>query len=341
MVLKSNGDYVIEMVVDVDALALGVPSTTDSALLAERLRGLTPEEFTRCVNYAKETIQNRVRIRFDGQKQTPPISFPEPGTTAADRSDLPTVLGLIARLSGRIPPGSKEFTFGASRSFNAVHLTILDQNSVSGVRQILSPSEDSPPYRLGQNEQTPDRVGVVWQYLFLGFEHILPKGLDHILFVVGLFLLSTKMKPLLWQVTAFTMAHSITLALSMLEIVSLPSRLVESLIALSIAYVAIENMLTSELKPWRPAVVFLFGLLHGLGFASVLRGLGLPRGEFATGLIMFNVGVELGQLSVVLMAFLAVGWFRRAQWYRPRIVFPLSAGIALTGLYWCVQRAMG
>ena len=129
----------------------------------------------------------------------------------------------------------------------------------------------------------PTRWEIARQYLVLGYTHILPKGLDHILFVLGIFLLSPRVKPMLLQVTAFTIAHSITLGLSIYGVVSLPSRVVEPLIALSIAYVAIENLVTRELKPWRLALVFMFGLLHGLGFAGVLRELGLPRDEFLTG----------------------------------------------------------
>jgi hypothetical protein len=125
----------------------------------------------------------------------------------------------------------------------------------------------------------------------------------------------------------------------MFDVVSLPSRLVESLIALSIAYVAVENVLTSELKPWRPAVVFAFGLLHGMGFAGVLRELGLPRDQFVPALIAFNVGVELGQLSVVALAMLFVGRFRGQPWYRKAIVIPASLAIAAVGLYWAVERA--
>jgi hypothetical protein len=158
--------------------------------------------------------------------------------------------------------------------------------------------------------------------------------------VLGLFLLSTRLGPLTWQVTAFTIAHTLTLGLSMYGLVSLPSRLVETLIALSIAYVAIENIVTSELKPWRPVLVFGFGLLHGLGFAVVLRELGLPQGEFVTALFSFNIGVELGQLSVIAMAFLAVGWFRERSWYRRAIVLPASLAISLVGLYWAAQRAL-
>jgi hypothetical protein len=139
-------------------------------------------------------------------------------------------------------------------------------------------------------------------------------------------------------VTAFTVAHSVTLALSMYGVVSLPSRLVETLIAASIAYVAIENMFTSKLHAWRPAVVFCFGLLHGLGFASVLRELGLPREQFVPALISFNVGVELGQLTVVSSAFLVVGRLRERPYYRKLVVIPCSAAIAVTGVYWAITR---
>ncbi len=187
----------------------------------------------------------------------------------------------------------------------------------------------------------PTRVEIVRQYLALGYTHILPKGLDHILFVLGLFLLSPRMKTMLLQVTAFTIAHSITLGLSMYGLVSLPSRVVEPLIALSIAYVAIENLVTRELKPWRLLLVFIFGLLHGLGFAGVLRELGLPRGEFLTALLTFNVGVELGQLTVIAAALAAAGAFMNKGWYRHRVVIPASLAIALVGVYWTLVRVAG
>jgi hypothetical protein len=211
---------------------------------------------------------------------------------------------------------------------------------MSSIKHVLGPSEDSPPFPMGQPVAAATWLHTAYRYLLLGFTHILPKGLDHILFVVGLFLLSVKWRPLLWQITAFTVAHTVTLALSVTGLVALPSRIVEPLIALSIAYVAVENIFTEELKPWRPAMVFGFGLLHGLGFAGVLRELGLPAGELVTALLSFNVGVELGQITVVLLAFAAVGWARKAEWYRASIVKPISAAIALTGLYWVVQRAV-
>jgi hypothetical protein len=127
----------------------------------------------------------------------------------------------------------------------------------------------------------------------------------------------------------------------MLDFVSLPARLVEPLIALSIAYVAIENLVTSELKSWRLALVFSFGLLHGMGFAGVLRDVGLPRGDFLTALIAFNLGVEAGQLAVVAMAFAAVVYWRRnALAYRRLVSQPASIVIACAGLYWMMQRLL-
>ena len=131
---------------------------------------------------------------------------------------------------------------------------------------------------------------VVGRYLVLGFKHIVPEGLDHILFVLGLFLLSTHWRPLLWQVTAFTVAHSITLALSLYGVVRLPASVVEPTIAASIVFVAVENILTTRLQTWRVFVVFIFGLVHGLGFAGVLRDLGLPRQAFVTGFNWFQPG---------------------------------------------------
>ncbi|MEO0766894.1 MAG: HupE/UreJ family protein [Pseudomonadota bacterium] len=149
-----------------------------------------------------------------------------------------------------------------------------------------------------------------WQtfaaYIPVGFDHILPKGLDHILFVLGLFFLSTRIGPLLWQVSAFTLAHTVTLALGALGHISIPGSIVEPLIAASIVYVAVENIFSRGLTPWRPAIVFGFGLLHGLGFASVLGEFGLPDGQFIPALVGFNVGVELGQLAVIAMAALAL-----------------------------------
>lgn len=176
-------------------------------------------------------------------------------------------------------------------------------------------------------------------YIAIGFEHIVPKGLDHILFVLGLFFFSLAMKPLLVQITAFTVAHTVTLALAVLGIVNLSPAIVEPLIAASIVFVAVENIFGGQIGWRRTLIVFGFGLLHGLGFASVLGEIGLDPTRFVTGLIGFNIGVELGQLAVILAAFLLVGMpFGQKPWYRRAIAIPASVGIAAIGAYWAVER---
>ena len=140
----------------------------------------------------------------------------------------------------------------------------------------------------------------------MGFDHIVPKGLDHILFVLGLFFLAAQFRPLLLQISLFTLAHTITLALAALGYVNLPGSIVEPLIAASIVFIAIENVWARGISRWRPFVIFGFGLLHGLGFASVLGEFGLPEETFVAALIGFNVGVEVGQLAVIAVMFLCV-----------------------------------
>lgn len=179
-------------------------------------------------------------------------------------------------------------------------------------------------------------------FIPVGFDHILPNGLEHILFVLALFFLSTSWQALLWQVSALTLAHTLKLALATLGAISIPPYLVEPLIALSITFVIAENLVTQKLHTWRPVIVFAFGQLHGLGFASVLQDFGLPDGQFVPALIGFNLGVELGQLAVIAIAFCTVGqWFRNKLWYRTRIAMPASGVIALIGLYWFIDQMGG
>lgn len=175
-------------------------------------------------------------------------------------------------------------------------------------------------------------------YLRLGFEHILPLGLDHVLFVVGLFLAAPAARPLVWQVSAFTLAHTLTLALATLGVVQVPAAVVEPLIALSIAAIAIENLVARAFHWRRPLIVFAFGLLHGLGFAGALGALGLPPGDLLPALVGFNLGVEAGQLVVVGALLGTVGWWRHRAWYRSRIVVPGSIVVGVIGGYWTLER---
>ena len=180
---------------------------------------------------------------------------------------------------------------------------------------------------------------VLSYYLKLGIHHIVPSGLDHILFITGLCLLSNKVKPIIWQATAFTVAHCITLFLSMKNIIMAPAAIVEPIIALTILFVALENIFFTKLSAWRIGIVFMFGLIHGMGFASALNEIGLPRNHFIASLLSFNAGVEIGQLLIILLAFgLFIIPFGNKSWYRSRVVIPVSIGIACVALYWAIQR---
>jgi hypothetical protein len=176
-------------------------------------------------------------------------------------------------------------------------------------------------------------------YLQLGYKHIIPLGYDHILFVFGLFLLDPRIKNVIAQATAFTIAHSLTLGLAMLGIIQPVNSVIEPIIALSILFIAVENILLTEVKWWRILVVFIFGLIHGCGFASALHETGLPEKDFGLALFTFNAGVELGQITIILLAYMLIGkWFSGKVWYKKRITIPLSICIAVFSIYWTVER---
>jgi len=176
-------------------------------------------------------------------------------------------------------------------------------------------------------------------YIFIkaGFEHIIPQGLDHILFVLGLFFSTLKLRSLILQVTAFTFAHSITLALAALGFVKLQLSVVEPLIFLSILWVAFENTFFKKTTKWRPLVVFSFGLLHGLGFATLLTEYGLPKDNFISLLLAFNVGVEFGQFAVLLAAFILIRLIYLKTEYKNQLKIPASILIGCTGLFWFIE----
>lgn len=335
--------YDVEVVANVEALLAGVsPKHTDTnespnAQRYEALRALPPAELKQKLEaFAPEWIKG-MALEFDGARVTPSLVSAD----VPPVGDIKTARFSTVRLRGAVPSGAREFRWSYAAEFGDNVLKVREAGREQVASLWLKSGEWSDPYVLGEGIRPRSALQVAAQYTGLGYTHILPYGLDHILFVLGLFLLSTRWRPLLVQVTAFTVAHSITLALSIYGVLSISPSIVEPLIALSIVYVAIENVFTSRLHVWRPFVVFAFGLLHGMGFAGVLQEIGMPRSEFLTALITFNVGVELGQLSVIALAFLAVGWWgRRATWYHARVVVPASLAIAAVGLYWTVERVI-
>ncbi len=310
--------------------------------------------------------QTRLDLKFDGASAPMTVlRWRKHGDPAArlDSADLADT-SIVLHMGWRIPEGAHRMELG-SKLFAELevqplcHLRIFHQGveikrKFLGLddRYSLALAPDSLAAYLAAANRPAASPGaapaadadgdesVVLRFVKLGFTHILPDGLDHILFVLGLFFFSTLLRPLLIQVTAFTIAHSLTLGLSLLGVISLPSRIVEPLIALSIAVVAIENIFFRKMRPSRFLVVFAFGLIHGLGFAGVLKGLGLPEGQFLKVLVSFNGGVELGQLAVIALASALTVWMWKKPWYHRRVVIPVSALIAAVGLFWFVQRLL-
>lgn len=338
----ATGTFAFRLSVNLEALMAGIgPEHQDTdnapdAAAYNTLRALPSDELrARFTGFAPRWL-DQIVVMFGDERaklQLGDIIVPDNVDPALARISAVTI-------TGRAPEGAQTFRWQYPIAFGSNILRVRKQGSDEIDATWLKDGRMSDPIPLAGAPQR-SLWALAMDYVVIGFTHILPKGLDHILFVIGLYLLSPRIRPLLTQVTAFTVAHSITLGLGLYGIVALPPSIVEPLIALSIAYVAIENIFTTRLSPWRPFVVFGFGLLHGLGFAGVLAEVGLPRSDYVAGLIAFNVGVELGQLAVIAIAFLLTGlWFRSRSWYRQRIVVPASVVIACIGLYWTVERVM-
>jgi len=180
---------------------------------------------------------------------------------------------------------------------------------------------------------------IIKQYIQLGFTHVIPFGFDHILFILSIFFLNSNIKSVIIQCSVFTIAHSITLGLSAVDFLVVDTKIIEPLIALSIVITAIENIVSEKVNKRRLVVIFLFGTIHGLGFASALKETGIDRSHFFLSLLCFNFGVEIGQIIVVLAAYFIVSkWFRYKEWYKQRIVYPVSSIIGIIAMYWTIER---
>ncbi|WP_353342450.1 HupE/UreJ family protein [Litorivita sp. NS0012-18] len=329
----------MQLRINPEALLAGIDldqvSDTNEAPQAEdydALRALPPEALEQRLKARWPDLAKGVVVLIDGAAaplSLEEISIEDPGSAEVARA-------ATLQLTGDVPPRAEAVQLSWGAGYGRL---ILRQNGVEAAYTgTLGGGQISDAIALGGGSAI-GAWAAFGQYIPVGFEHILPLGLDHILFVLGLFFLSTHLRPLLWQVSAFTLAHTVTLAMGAMGWVTVPGSIVEPLIAASIVYVALENVFLGHLTRFRPVVIFGFGLLHGLGFASVLGEFGLPEGQFVPALIGFNVGVELGQLTVIALAFLAVGaWFRKKPWYQARIATPASLVIAAIGAYWFVER---
>lgn len=298
MTVTLNGEA---LAADVSLAGVQDTNALDEADELDRLRALEPDALRNELTPRLPDFAASLQMMADGAPVNVTVTGVEVGPVGNTDLSRETVL----QLSGPVPDGAETLSLTWPASYGP--LVLRQQGVDDPYTGYLDGGQSTGDIPIGGGITTSG-----WQvfgtYIPVGFDHILPKGLDHILFVLGLFFLSTRFTPLLWQVTSFTLAHTVTLAMAVLGIVSVPASIVEPLIAASIVYVAVENMVSDKLHRWRPFVIFGFGLLHGLGFASVLAEFGLPDGQVIPALIGFNIGVELGQLTVIAAAFVLV-WY--------------------------------
>jgi HupE/UreJ protein len=221
--------------------------------------------------------------------------------------------------------------------YDRLHQTFVNVYEDGALRQQFVLSADSPD-RTYYTGTTQGAIAVIKTFVPAGIHHILI-GPDHILFLIGLLLLGGGWKALLKIVTAFTIGHSITLSLAALNIVTPPPTIIEPAIALSIVFVGADNLVRGGGRDVRALIALTFGLVHGFGFANVLREFGLPREALGWSLFSFNVGVEIGQLFIVLLVATALALVRRrSETVGMRLAFAGSLVVIAAGTYWFVQR---
>ena len=342
----SDGRVGIEIRTSIEALLTGIDGryqNTQDAPNSEKydaLRMLGSDELREQFTPFHTTLVGGVNLLADGVSiplQMGVIDIAPPGYTKVPRAS-------VIRLVGTVPGGSTSLRWYYPPRFGdqAVRVRQVDEERGEyhwSSYQWIKDDKLSEPFSLTEVFAKPTFWSVGSSYLNAGFLHIVPKGLDHVLFILGVFLITMRLRPLLIQITMFTVAHSLTLSLGVLGYVNIPPQVVEPLIALSIAYVAFENLASDRLSRFRLPVIFGFGLLHGLGFASVLAEFGLPEGLYFAALFWFNVGVEFAQIGLLVAAYLGITvWFSCPEAYRRYVVLPGSLVIGGVGTYWMAER---
>lgn len=301
----------------------------------DRLRALDPERLKEAFQENWPELETRISLRDLNSDRDQRLSLSDVRVDPVGDMELPRFTYI---------------TFSTERATNAPvvfswdsklgPMILRQQGLENGLTEYLAPGQISSPIS-SKIQAQKSGWAVFIEYIPVGFDHIIPKGLDHVLFVLGLYFLSLKLSVLLWQITSFTLAHTVTLSAAAFGVINLPASVIEPLIAASIVFVAVENVFARRLSKWRPIVIFGFGLLHGLGFASVLSAFGLPDLQFIPALLGFNLGVELGQITVIFFAFIILGyWFGEKNWYRSRITIPASLLIATVGSWWFLERTI-
>ncbi len=325
---KLNAETVLS---EIDASLYQDTNDSPQSQKYDALRALSTEEVEKMVIENENKFTDKIKINIGDE--TIPLSLINVDTFQEINDEFPrdTTLNIGFEIK------DESFTIQFEKELGPVvirHFEDLSKESVL-FTTYLQPAERSS---LISQQTRSSALSTTIEYLVLGIEHIVPKGLDHILFIIGIFFYAIKFKPLLLQVTMFTVAHSITLILASLNLIFIPATIVEPLIALSISYVAIENIFQRRSTLLRYLIIFIFGLIHGLGFAFVLGDIGLNTSQLVLSLISFNIGVEIAQIAIIILASIIFIIPSRQSWYRAFLQIPISIIISMIGLYWFIER---
>lgn len=329
--------FKVELAMDVDPT--GDPAVDDQ---------VPPEQAAR--NFATESIE----IFFDDQHVKPEPAIRLVTTTDENTPKELTRKAVIGTLAGTIPKGAENFLLRVTENTEAAVVMVTNKDGKPARRlQVLYPGEFSNPLSLapvlegdpfdkeGSRPATPaqkvipDEAGGVSfaTWLARGFGAVLPNGIDFWAFMLALFLLSLRSRPLGWQVGAYTVAHSLGLALATFKLIAVPESIVLPVVAASALYPAIENLFLNDLKPWRPPLIAILGFAHGLAFAGILAGHGPETLSLPAALTAFNLGIELAQFTLLVVASLVTVALVKQPWFRHTVRAPLCVAVAAFSLY--------
>lgn len=350
-----NSDGTATIRVEIDTRCFVEDAEQEPYLQFWVLKEMNDTEKNALRKQAQDYVKQHLEFWFKPLKIDPDFKYTFTGFDNKKLEKIEDSVMITGEWKTKVPKGIEGYQIKALKSgkIDVQFLNHIDNKALDRIH-VLFPGETSflldlskltamvptasPENSVALESTTGDRWATLGTFLRQGFVHVVPLGLDHILFVLGLFFLSREWRPLLYQVTMFTLAHTITLGLATMGLVNVSGAIVEPIIAASIAFIAIENIFRPKYTHWRLLVVFIFGLIHGLGFAGALGELSLPPASLVIGLLGFNIGVEFGQLAVIGIAFAATAWLKEEKKYRDFVVVPGSAMIAVLGVYWTFER---
>jgi hydrogenase/urease accessory protein HupE len=246
-------------------------------------------------------------------------------------------LGVTVRFAGSIPAGAAHFSWQYGLTSTPYAFVLVSSDGHADETTWLEGDQKSPPVPLDRVAAPVARTGAARKYFRLGFVRFLPNGAAQVLFVLGIVLLNRRISAIVWQVGAFSLAHSLALAFTPYGS-GLPPPIVEPLIVLSIICLAVDNLMSRDLSRLRLAMIFGFGLIHGVAFAETLRQVSLPGVPRPGDQLWFNAGIETGQCALIVAACAIVGgWAAQRERHRQMVGVPVSAALALAGLLWILR----